>query len=162
VTDLAGSLATSCRPPGRPQKRSDDRTWNAGVAVRTADDSRRTADAGDEQRRRNTIQEAAAADGPRDALSVEIQSSEETSSTTNPRQIEVLELHVEGYSSATCSKRPRLGDCRIGVNKLDRRRRVMLISRSTCRGEICIYLLIILFFFSFFNSGVRKIFPEVP
>ena len=27
----------------------DDRTWNAGVAVRTADGSRRTADAGDEQ-----------------------------------------------------------------------------------------------------------------
>jgi len=29
VTDLAGSLVTSCRPPGRPQKRPDDRTWNA-------------------------------------------------------------------------------------------------------------------------------------
>ena len=49
VTDLAGSLVTSCRPLGRLQKRPDDRTWNAGVAVRTADGSRRTADAGDEQ-----------------------------------------------------------------------------------------------------------------
>ena len=46
VTDLAGSLVTSSRPPGRLQKRPDDRTWNAGVAVRTADGSRRTADAG--------------------------------------------------------------------------------------------------------------------
>jgi len=43
------SLVTSCRPPGRLQKRPDDRTWNAGVAVRTADGSRRTADAGDER-----------------------------------------------------------------------------------------------------------------
>ena len=49
VTDLAGSLVTSSRPPGRLQKRRDDRTWNAGVAVRTADGSRQTADAGDEQ-----------------------------------------------------------------------------------------------------------------
>jgi len=49
VTDLAGSLVTSCRPPGQLQKRPEDRTWNAGVAVRTADGSRRTADAGDEQ-----------------------------------------------------------------------------------------------------------------
>ena len=49
VTDLAGSLVTSSRPPGRPKKRPDDQTWNAGVAVRTADGSRRTADAGDEQ-----------------------------------------------------------------------------------------------------------------
>jgi len=49
VTDLAGSLVTSSRSPGRPQKRPDDRTSNAGVAVRTADGSRRTADAGDEQ-----------------------------------------------------------------------------------------------------------------
>jgi len=47
--DLAGSLVTSSRPPGRLQKMPDDRTWNAGVAVRTADGSRRTADAGDEQ-----------------------------------------------------------------------------------------------------------------
>jgi len=45
VTDLAGSLVTSSRPPGRLQKRPDDRTQNAGVAVRTADGSRRTADA---------------------------------------------------------------------------------------------------------------------
>jgi len=49
VTDLAGSLVTSCRPPGRLQTRPDDRTSNAGVAVRTADGSRRTADAADEQ-----------------------------------------------------------------------------------------------------------------
>ena len=49
VTDLARSLVTSCRPPGRLQNTPDDRTWNAGVAVRTADGSRRTADAGDEQ-----------------------------------------------------------------------------------------------------------------
>jgi len=41
VTDLAGSLVTSCRPPGRLHSRPDDRTWNAGVAVRTADGSRR-------------------------------------------------------------------------------------------------------------------------
>ena len=34
VSDLGGSLATSSSPPGRPQKRPDDRTSNAGVAVR--------------------------------------------------------------------------------------------------------------------------------
>jgi len=34
VTDLAGSLVTSSRPLGRTQKRPDDRTSNAGVAVR--------------------------------------------------------------------------------------------------------------------------------
>jgi len=45
VTDLAGSPVTSSRSPGRLQKRPDDRTSNAGVAVRTADGSRRTADA---------------------------------------------------------------------------------------------------------------------
>ena len=45
VTDLADSLVTSYRPPGWTQKGRDDRTWNAGVAVRTADVSRRTADA---------------------------------------------------------------------------------------------------------------------
>jgi len=49
VTDLAGSLVMSSRPPGRPHKRPNDRTWNAGVTVRTADGSRWTADAGDEQ-----------------------------------------------------------------------------------------------------------------
>ena len=47
MTDLAGSLVTSCRPPGRTQSTPDDRTWNAGVAVRTADGSRWTADAAD-------------------------------------------------------------------------------------------------------------------
>ena len=39
----------------------------------------------------------------------------------------------------TCSKQPRLVDCRIGVvNKLDRRRRrrVLFTARSTCRDEI--------------------------
>jgi len=41
-----GSLVTSCRPPGRLQTSPDDRTWNAGVAVRTADGSRQTAGAG--------------------------------------------------------------------------------------------------------------------
>jgi len=49
VTNLASCPVTSSRPPGRLQKRFDDRTSNAGVAVRTADGSRRTADAGDEQ-----------------------------------------------------------------------------------------------------------------
>ena len=49
VTDLAGSLVTSSRPLGWLQKRPDERTSNASVAVRTADDSRRTADAGDER-----------------------------------------------------------------------------------------------------------------
>jgi len=34
VMDLAGSLVTSSMPPGRLQKMPDDRTWNAGVAVR--------------------------------------------------------------------------------------------------------------------------------
>ena len=33
VTDLAGSLVTSSRPPGRLQNTPDDRTWNAGVVV---------------------------------------------------------------------------------------------------------------------------------
>jgi len=49
ATDLAGSLVTSSRPPGQLQKRPDDRTSNAYVEVRTADGSRRTADAADEQ-----------------------------------------------------------------------------------------------------------------
>ena len=49
VTDLAGSLVTSSRPLGRLQKRPDDLTSNVGVAVRTADGSRRTADAAYEQ-----------------------------------------------------------------------------------------------------------------
>jgi len=47
----------------------------------------------------------------------------ETSYTANPLQIKVTEL--EGYSWTTCSKQPRLIDCRIGVvNKLDHRDRV--------------------------------------
>jgi len=49
VTDVAGSLVTSTRPLGRLKKRPDDRTSNSGVAVRTADGSRRAADAADEQ-----------------------------------------------------------------------------------------------------------------
>ena len=49
LTDLAGSLVKSSRPPGRQQKRPDDQISNAGVAVQTADGSRRTANAGDEQ-----------------------------------------------------------------------------------------------------------------
>ena len=60
----------------------------------------------------------------------------QTQCTTNPQQIELIEL--EGYSWPTCSKQPRLVDCRIGVvNKLDRRRRrrVLLTTRSTCRSE---------------------------
>jgi len=73
------------------------------------------------------------------ALSVKILSiTVETSCTTNPQQIKVMEL--EGYSWPTCSKQPRLVDCRIDlgvVNKLDRRRRVLLTTRSTYRGEIC-------------------------
>ena len=52
----------------------------------------------------------------------------------NPKQIKLME--IEGYSQPMCSKQPRLVDCRIGVvNKLDRRR-VLLTTRSTCRGEI--------------------------
>ena len=49
VLDLEGSLVTSSRSSGQPQKRPDDRTSNAGVVVRTADGSRRTAGAADEQ-----------------------------------------------------------------------------------------------------------------
>jgi len=57
-------------------------------------------------------------------MSVKILSTVETSSTTNPQRIEVMEL--EGYRRLTCSKQARLVDCRIGVvNKLDRRRRVV-------------------------------------
>ena len=65
---------------------------------------------------------SATADGPRDALSVKILSSVETSCTTDKYSTNRMEL--EGYSWSTCSKQPRLVDCRIGVvNKLDRRRR---------------------------------------
>ena len=51
MTDLAGSPITSSRPPapGRLEKRLDDQTSKAGVAVRTAFGSRLTADAADEQ-----------------------------------------------------------------------------------------------------------------
>jgi len=38
VSDPEDSLVTSSRPPGRPQKRPDNRTSNTGVAVRTAGD----------------------------------------------------------------------------------------------------------------------------
>ena len=44
-------------------------------------------------------------------------------------------MELECYSWPTCSKQPRLVDCRIGVvNKLDRR--VLLTTRSTCRGDV--------------------------
>ena len=57
----------------------------------------------------------------------------ETSSTTNPQQqIEVMEL--QHYGRRTCSKQPCRVDRRV-FNKLDRRR-VLLTTRSTCRGEI--------------------------
>ena len=76
-------------------------------------------------------------DKQRDAMSVKILSTVETSCTTNPQHIEIMES--EGYSWPTCSKQPRLVDCHTGVvNKLDRRRRqrrVLLTTRSTC-GEI--------------------------
>ena len=42
ASNLKGSLVTSSRPPGRPQKRPDDRTSNGGVAAQAADCSRRT------------------------------------------------------------------------------------------------------------------------
>jgi len=49
ASDLEGSLVTSSRPPGLPQKRLDDRTSNDGVAVQAADGSQQTAGAADEQ-----------------------------------------------------------------------------------------------------------------
>jgi len=42
ASDLEGSLVTSFRPLGRPQKRPDDRTSNDGVATQAAVGSRRT------------------------------------------------------------------------------------------------------------------------
>jgi len=42
VSDLEYSLVTRSRPSGQPQKKPDDRTLNAGVETRAADDSRRT------------------------------------------------------------------------------------------------------------------------
>ena len=65
-----------------------------------------------------------------------------TSCTANPQQIAVMEL--EGYSWSTCSKQPRLVDCRIGVvNKLDRRRvcwqRDRLAVEENSRVK-CVYL----------------------
>jgi len=69
-------------------------------------------------RNRATTRSSAASDGPRDALSVNILSTVETSCTTNAQRLAVMEL--EGYSWSTCSKQPRLVDCRMGVvNKLD-------------------------------------------
>jgi len=49
VSDLEGSLVTSSRPPGRPQRRPDNQTPNGGVAAQAADGSQRTASAADEQ-----------------------------------------------------------------------------------------------------------------
>ena len=48
------------------------------------------------------------ADRPRDALLVKILSTAETRCTTN-------RMELEGYSWPTCSKQPRLVDCRIVV-----------------------------------------------
>jgi len=47
--DLEDSMVTSSRPPGRPQTRPDDRTWNGGVAAQAADGSQQTAGAANEQ-----------------------------------------------------------------------------------------------------------------
>ena len=47
--DLEDSLVTSSRPPGRPQKRPDDRTSNDSIAAQAADGSQRTGGAADEQ-----------------------------------------------------------------------------------------------------------------
>ena len=52
ASDLEGSLVTSSRPPGRPQKSPDDGTSNGGVAAQAADGSRRTAGAADKRCRR--------------------------------------------------------------------------------------------------------------
>jgi len=52
ASDLEGSLVTSSRPPGRPQKRLDDRISNGCVAAQAADGSRRTVGAADERCRR--------------------------------------------------------------------------------------------------------------
>ena len=52
MSDLEGSLVTSSRPLGRPQKRLNDRTSNSGVAAQAADGSRRTVSAADERCRR--------------------------------------------------------------------------------------------------------------
>jgi len=74
----------------------------------------------------NVKRSYATADGPRDTLSVKILSTVETSCTTNPQQIEVIDS--KNYSWPTSSTQRRLVDCGIGVvNKLDR--------RSTCHGE---------------------------
>jgi len=84
-----------------------------------------------------TTRSSATVDGPRDALSFKILSTVDTSCTTNPQEVAVIEL--EGYSWSTCNKQPRLIDCRIGVvNKLDRRRRrrILLTTWSTYCGEI--------------------------
>ena len=62
----------------------------------------------------------------------------ETSCIANPQQIEVI-IDLESYSRPTCNKlRATSHDAStvLGViNKLDRRR-VLLTTRSTCRGEI--------------------------
>jgi len=52
ASDLEGSLVTSSSPPGRPQKRPDDRTSNGSVAAQAADGSRLTIAAADERCRR--------------------------------------------------------------------------------------------------------------
>ena len=69
------------------------------------------------------------------AMSVKIWSTVETSCTTNPQQIAVMEL--KGYSWPICSKEPRLVDCRIGVANKPQRRWwwVLLTTWWTCGGE---------------------------
>ena len=49
ASDIEGTVVTTSRPPGRPQKRPDDRTSNGGVAAQAADGSWRTAGAADER-----------------------------------------------------------------------------------------------------------------
>jgi len=90
------------------------------------------------------------------AMSVKIWSTVETSCTTNPQQIAVMEL--KGYSWPICSEQPRLVDCRIGVANKPQRRRwwVLLTTWWTCGGEN----------FSsksgVWNSPTGKYFLEIP
>ena len=77
------------------------------------------------------------ADGPRDALSVETLPAAARNELYN-RAATNQSNGVRGLQLAepTCSKQPRLVDCRIGVvNKFDRRR-VLLATRRTFRVEI--------------------------
>ena len=79
---------------------------------------------------------SATADGPRDALcqsrSYQLLHNRRnklySESTTNRSN------RVRGL--ATCSKQPRLVDCRIGVVNMLDRRRVLLTTPSACRGTM--------------------------